>query len=198
MGYCVLSLLRHRGLWFVVALFPLLRAVYLLLAGELINPIEFITRSSGTWTLVFLMLTLSMTPLRQLSAWAGWISYRRMLGLYAFFYASLHLLTYLWLDQFFDWAAIAADILKRPFITLGVAAFVLLIPLALTSNQAMMRRLKRRWGQLHRAIYLIALLGVLHYWWLVKKDLTQPIIYAIVLSVLLGWRVYKRLPRKRA
>ncbi|QLI82619.1 sulfoxide reductase heme-binding subunit YedZ [Chitinibacter fontanus] len=194
----MLKLLRNSWLWFAVALVPLLRAVYLLAAGELVNPIEFITRSSGTWTLVFLMLTLSITPLRQLSGWAGWLAYRRMLGLYAFFYACLHLLTYLWLDQFFDWAAIVADILKRPFITLGVLAFTLLIPLALTSTQGMMRRLKRRWGQLHRAIYLIALLGVVHYWWLVKKDLTQPIIYACVLSVLLGWRVYKRLQRQRS
>jgi sulfoxide reductase heme-binding subunit YedZ len=198
MGYRVLQLIRHRWLWFGVALWPLGRAAYLVLSGELVNPIEFITRSSGTWTLVFLLLTLSITPLRQLTGWAGWLAYRRMLGLYAFFYACLHLLTYLWLDQFFDWAAIWSDILQRPFITVGMLAFLLLIPLAATSTQAMMRRLKRRWGQLHRLVYLIAVLAVVHYLWLVKKDLTEPLIYAAVLAVLLAWRVVKRWQARRA
>jgi sulfoxide reductase heme-binding subunit YedZ len=147
---------------------------------------------------VFLLLTLSITPLRQLTGWAGWLAYRRMLGLYAFFYACLHLLTYVWLDQFFDWAAIWGDIFQRPFITVGMLAFLLLIPLAATSTQAMMRRLKRRWGQLHRLVYLIAVLAVVHYLWLVKKDMTEPLIYAAVLGVLLAWRVVKRWLARRA
>jgi methionine sulfoxide reductase heme-binding subunit len=189
MGYVVLQFLRNGWLWFVVALLPVARAVYYLLAGELVNPIEFMTHSSGTWALVFLLLTLTMTPLRQITTWAGWLQYRRMLGLYAFFYASLHVLLYLWLDQFFAWAAIWADIVKRPFITVGFLAFVLLIPLALTSTKAMMRRLKRRWGLLHRLIYPIALLAVVHYVWLVKKDLTEPVLYGAVLLLLLAWRL---------
>lgn len=198
MGYKVLQLIRHRWLWFGVALWPLARAIFLVLSGELVNPIEFITRSSGTWTLVFLLLTLSITPLRQLTGWAGWLAYRRMLGLYAFFYACLHLLTYVWLDQFFDWAAIGGDILQRPFITVGMLAFLLLIPLAVTSTQAMMRRLKRRWGQLHRLVYLIAVLAVVHYLWLVKKDMTEPLIYVAILAVLLAWRVVKHWQARRA
>ncbi|MBV5324786.1 MAG: sulfoxide reductase heme-binding subunit YedZ, partial [Rhodospirillaceae bacterium] len=149
------------------------------------NPIEFITRSTGTWTLVGLLATLSVTPLRQLSGRASLIRYRRMLGLFAFFYACLHFATYLWLDQFFDPAAIARDIAKRPFITVGFTAFTLLIPLAATSNHAMMRRLGRRWQLLHRLIYLIAVLGVIHYLWLVKKDLTEPLLYGGMLALLL-------------
>ncbi|WP_373974994.1 sulfoxide reductase heme-binding subunit YedZ [Chitinibacter sp. SCUT-21] len=189
---------RSTRLWFFVSLYPLLRGVWCVVQGDLVNPIEFITRSSGTWTLVFLLLTLSMTPLRQLTGWSGWQNYRRMLGLYAFFYASLHFATYIWLDQFFAWGEIYTDVLKRPFITVGFAAFILLIPLAATSNKLMMRRLKRRWGQLHRLVYLIAILAVTHYWWLVKKDLSQPIIYAAVLAVLLGWRMQRHWRQLRA
>lgn len=153
------------------------------------NPIEFITRSTGTWTLVFLLITLSVTPLRRLTGRNELIRFRRMLGLFAFFYACLHFTTYIWLDQFFDLQAIVKDVFKRPFITLGFASFLLLIPLALTSTHAMQRRLKRRWQQLHRLVYLIAIGGVVHYWWLVKKDITQPLIYALLLAVLLGFRV---------
>ena len=153
------------------------------------NPIEFITRSTGTWTLVGLLITLSVTPLRRLTGRADLIRLRRMLGLFAFFYACLHFTTYIWLDQFFEPAAIAKDIVKRPFITVGFTAFVLLIPLAATSTNAMMRRLGRRWQQLHRLIYPIALLGVVHYLWLVKKDLTEPLIYGAVLAVLLAMRL---------
>jgi sulfoxide reductase heme-binding subunit YedZ len=116
-----------------------------------------------------------------------------MLGLYAFFYASVHLLIYLWLDQLFDWAAIVQDIIKRPFITVGMAAFALLLPLAITSTDGWLRRLKRRWGQLHRLVYPLALLAVLHYLWLVKRDLTEPLLYAAVLAVLLGMRLWWRL-----
>jgi sulfoxide reductase heme-binding subunit YedZ len=177
---------------FVLCLFPLARLVTLGVTGGLgANPIEFITRSTGTWTLVGLLLTLSITPLRRLTGWAALVRHRRMLGLFAFFYASLHFVTYIWLDQFFDLASVARDIVKRPFITVGFAAFVLLMPLALTSTQVMMRRLGRRWQQLHRLVYGIAILGVLHYLWLVKQDLGQPLIYGGVLALLLG----ARLPR---
>jgi len=179
--------LRNPKIWiFGICLLPLLRLLVLGEGGGLgANPIEFITRYTGTWTLAGLLLTLSVTPLRRLTGRADFIRYRRMLGLFTFFYACLHFVTYLWLDQFFDPAAIARDIIKRPFITVGFTAFVLLIPLALTSTHAMMRRLGRRWQLLHRLIYLIALLGVIHFLWLVKKDLTEPLIYAAVLALLL-------------
>ncbi|GAB3261721.1 protein-methionine-sulfoxide reductase heme-binding subunit MsrQ [Chitinimonas naiadis] len=183
---------------FIACLLPLVRAAYIVLSGMAVNPVEFITRSLGTWTLVMLMLTLAITPLRRLTGRNELIKFRRMLGLFAFFYVSLHFVTYIWLDKFFDLHAIFKDIGKRPFITVGFAAFLLLIPLAITSTDAMLRRLKRNWGKLHKLVYPIAILGVLHYWWLVKRDLTQPIIYASVLSVLLGlrlwwrWRAYRR------
>lgn len=159
------------------------------------NPIEAITHSTGTWTLVFLLITLSITPLRRLTGVNALIRLRRMLGLYAFFYACLHFVTYFWLDQFFDGAAIVKDIVKRPFITVGFFAFVLLIPLAVTSTNAMVKRLGgRRWQLLHRLVYVIAIAGVVHYLWLVKKDLTQPLIYAAVLGVLLGYRLVRVAP----
>ncbi|KVW96911.1 sulfite oxidase heme-binding subunit YedZ [Thiobacillus denitrificans] len=183
--------LRNPKFWiFGICLLPLARLVFLGGSDGLgANPIEFITRSTGIWTLVGLLLTLSVTPLRRLSGRADLIRYRRMLGLFTFFYAGLHFVTYIWLDQFFDPAAIARDIVKRPFITVGFTAFVLLIPLAMTSTHAMMRRLGRRWQLLHRLVYLIALLGVIHYLWLVKKDLTEPLIYGTVLIVLLAMRL---------
>jgi len=180
---------------FLASLLPLARAAYIVLSGMAVNPVEFITRSTGTWTLVFLMITLTITPLRKLTGWNWLIKLRRELGLFAFFYVCLHFTTYIWLDQSFDLAHVLKDIYKRPFITVGFAAFLLLIPLALTSTDAMMRRLKRNWIRLHYAIYPIAVLGVLHYWWLVKRDLTQPIIYALVLALLLGYRLYVRLPK---
>jgi len=183
--------LRNPKLWiFVICLFPLVRLIVLGGSGGLgANPIEFITHSTGTWTLTGLMVTLSVTPLRRLTGRGELIRYRRMLGLFTFFYASLHFVTYVWLDQFFEPAAIARDIIKRPFITVGFAAFVLLIPLAATSTHDMMRRLGRRWQQLHRLVYLVAMLGVIHYVWLVKKDLTQPLIYGAVLALLLIMRL---------
>jgi len=183
--------LRNPKFWiFCIGLVPLMRLIALGVSGGLgANPIEFITRSTGTWTLVGLMLTLSVTPLRRLTGHAGLLRYRRMLGLFAFFYACLHFVTHIWLDQFFDPAAIAKDIIKRPFITAGFTAFVLLIPLALTSTQAMMRRLGCRWQLLHRLIYPIALMGVIHYLWLVKKDMTEPLIFAAALALLLTMRL---------
>lgn len=186
-----------KTLLFIVCLLPLARLGVLGWQNGLgANPIEFITRSTGTWTLVFLLITLSVTPLRRLTGHNQLMRYRRMLGLFAFFYACLHFSTYLWLDQFFDFAAILKDIAKRPFITIGFAAFLMLIPLAITSTNAMQRRLKRRWQQLHRLIYLIAVCGVLHYWWLVKKDITQPAIYAVLLTVLLGFRLFPSLTQR--
>lgn len=182
-----------KGLLFLVCLLPLAQLLWHALLGHAVNPIEDLTRGLGTWTLRFLLITLCVSPLRALGA-PGWLlRLRRMLGLYAFFYACLHLLTYLWLDQFFDWGAIVRDIVKRPFITVGMLAFLLLLPLAITSTDGWIRRLKRSWGKLHRLVYVIAPLGVLHYLWLVKRDLQSPLIYAAILAVLLLWRVWRYL-----
>lgn len=157
------------------------------------NPIEAVTRGLGSWTLNFLLITLAVTPLRKLTGWHMALRLRRMLGLFVFFYAVLHLTSYLWFDQFFDWGEIAQDILKRPFITVGMAAFILLVPLAATSNAFAIRRLGgRRWQALHRTVYAMAILAVLHYFWLVKADLTQPLIYAGLLAWLLGIRAWWR------
>jgi methionine sulfoxide reductase heme-binding subunit len=176
---------------FLASLIPLIRLGWFGYSSQLgANPIEFITRSLGTWTLVFLLLTLSITPLRNLSGWSWLIKLRRMAGLFAFLYALLHFITYIWLDQFFDLQDIYKDVIKRPFITIGFAAFILLIPLAVTSTNAMMKKLGgRRWQMLHRLIYPIAIFAVLHYWWLVKKDITQPLIYATILTILLAYRI---------
>lgn len=182
-----------KGLLFLLCLLPLAQLLWHALLGHAVNPIEDLTRGLGTWTLRFLLITLCVSPLRALGA-PGWLlRLRRMLGLYAFFYACLHLLTYLWLDQFFDWAAIVRDIVKRPFITVGMLAFLLLLPLAITSTDGWIRRLKRNWGKLHRLVYVIAPLGVLHYLWLVKRDIQSPLIYAAILAVLLLWRVWRYL-----
>lgn len=184
---------------FTVCLLPLGRLGWGLSADLLgANPIEFITRSLGTWTLNFLLLTLSISPLRKLTGWHWLLRLRRMLGLFAFFYVLLHLATYLWLDQFFDWPAIVKDIIKRPFITVGMSAFVLLVPLAATSTHRMIRWIGgARWQKLHRSIYVIATFGVVHYWWLVKKDVTLPAIYAGLLVVLLGIRALWREQERR-
>lgn len=162
------------------------------------NPIEAVTRALGDWTLNFLLITLTVTPLRRLTGWNWLLRLRRMLGLFTFFYACLHVTSYLWLDQFFDWTEIATDIVKRPFITAGFVAFTLLVPLAATSNNYMVRRLGgRRWQSLHRSVYLIAVLGVLHYAWMVKRDLALPVIYAAIVFVLLGVRVLWREQERR-
>lgn len=162
------------------------------------NPIEAITRGLGEWTLRFLLITLAVTPLRKLTGWHWVVRLRRMLGLFAFAYGAAHLLTYLWLDQFFDWHAIAKDILKRPFITVGMAAFVLMAPLAATSSNAAIRRLGgRRWQALHRSIYPIAILACVHFWVLVKKDITEPLLYALITAVLLGLRAWWREQERR-
>jgi sulfoxide reductase heme-binding subunit YedZ len=179
-----------KPLIFLACLLPLARLAWKALTSGLgANPIQVITFSTGTWTLVFLLLTLTITPLRKLSKLYWMIQYRRMLGLYAFFYGFLHFLTYIWLDQFFDVHSIYKDILKRPFITAGFTAFVLMIPLALTSTRKAIRRLGNRWQLLHRLIYASAIAGVVHYIWLVKKDVRRPLIYAVILAVLLLYRV---------
>lgn len=162
-----------------------------------VNPIEAITHRTGDWTLRLLLVTLAMTPLRRLLDWRWPLRVRRMLGLFTFFYACLHLMTYLWLDQFFDLGAILEDVIERPFITVGMLAFVGLVPLAVTSTNGMMRRLGRRWKTLHRLVYVIAVLGVLHFWWLVKADVREPLIYAALLAVLLGYRLVGYIRRVR-
>lgn len=178
-----------KVLVFLLCLLPLSWLIYGLLTDQLgANPIEVLTRSSGEWTLRFLLLTLLMTPLRQWSGSAWPLKFRRMLGLFTFFYVCVHLTTYLWLDHFFDWQEIIKDILKRPYITLGMSAFVLLIPLAITSTRAMQRRLGRRWKALHQLVYPIALLGTIHFMLLVKADLLKPLIYLTLLVILLALR----------
>lgn len=182
---------RLKAMLFAVCLYPLARLIWLGLDGGLgANPVEFITRSTGTWTLVALCVTLGVTPLRRFTGWQWLIRLRRMFGLYAFFYACLHFTTYIWLDQYFDPAGIIKDIIKRPFITVGFLAFTLMVPLAITSTNRMVKRLGgRNWQRLHRLIYVIASCGVIHYWWLVKKDITQPLIYALIVGVLLLARI---------
>jgi methionine sulfoxide reductase heme-binding subunit len=177
---------------FLLALLPLGRLIWLGSAGDLgANPIEFITRSMGTWTLVFLCLSLAMTPARMLTGWTGFIHLRRMLGLFCFFYATVHFLIWLWLDHNFSVIAMWQDVLERPYITFGFLAFVLLIPLALTSNRWAQRKLGRRWSHLHRLIYGIAILAILHYWWhkAGKSDYETVSIYLGVIVVLLLLRL---------
>lgn len=175
---------------FLACLVPLTRLTWLgFHKGLGANPIEFITHSTGDWTLTFLLVTLSITPLRRLTRQYWLISFRRMLGLFAFFYGSLHLMTYVWLDKFFDVHEMLHDIAKRRFITAGMTAFALMIPLALTSTKWSIRKLGKRWQILHRLIYFSAAAGVIHYIWLVKADLKKPLEYAFVLGMLLMYRV---------
>ena len=188
-----------KVLCFFLGLVPLLLLVYGAWTDNLgANPIEYITRDLGSWGLTFLLITLSVTPLRRLTDWNWLLRLRRMLGLFAFFYVGLHFLSYVSWDQFFDWQAIWKDVIKRPFITAGFTAFLMLIPLAVTSTNRIVKRLgARRWQLLHRLVYVIAMLGVLHYWWLVKRDITQPLIYAAILAALLGFRLVYRYASER-
>jgi len=183
-----------KALVWVLALLPFLRLLALGFAGEFgANPLEFVTRSTGTWTLVMLCATLAVTPLRRLTGWHWLARLRRMLGLFAFFYALQHFLLWLAVDRGFDVAYMVKDIAKRPFITVGFAAFALMVPLAATSTSAMVRRLGgRRWQWLHRAIYAIAVLGILHYWWhkAGKHDFGTVSAYAAVVFVLLAARAW--------
>ena len=180
-----------KALVWLLALLPLARLVWLGFNENLsANPVEFIEHSTGTWTLAILLITLAMTPIRLMTGIVWQVQLRRLLGLFMFFYACLHIATYVWLDFAFVWADIVKDVAKHPRILVGFAAFMLTIPLAATSNNVMMRRMKSNWKTLHKAVYLIAILGVLHFWWLVKKDVTEPFYYAFALAVLLGIRLY--------
>lgn len=180
-----------KAIVFALCLLPLAWLVWDGLHADLgTNPIEEVTHRTGDWTLRLLLITLTVTPARGLLSWNFLLRLRRLLGLFAFFYACLHFLTYVWLDQFFWWDEIVKDIVKRPFITVGFAAFVMLVPLAATSTNAMMKRLGRRWQPLHRLVYVSATLGVLHYLWLVKADVQRPLTYGALLVILLAYRAY--------
>lgn len=175
---------------FLICLTPAGLLVFRAFTGGLgANPISEITLATGDWTLYFLLMTLAVTPLRKLLGQPDLIRFRKMLGLYAFFYGSLHFLTLIVFDHFFDVAAILEDVYMRPFITVGFVAFVLMIPLAVTSTSGMIRRLGRNWQRLHRLIYATAVLGVIHYYWLVKSDVTWPFRFAVLLALLLGARL---------
>ena len=181
---------KLKPLVFVLCLLPFGWLVYRGVAGGLgANPIKAITHFTGDWTLYFLLLTLAITPLRRLTGRNSLIRFRRMLGLYAFFYACLHFATYLVLDQFFDWNEIFRDIAKRPYITVGFSAYVLLFPLAATSTRNMVQRLGKGWKRLHGLIYLLTGLGLLHYLWLVKADIRTPVILILVYITLLVLRL---------
>ena len=182
---------------FIAALAPLAFLLWRAVQNDLgANPIETINRFTGDWVLRFLLITLAVTPLRRMFGWNTLLRFRRMLGLFAFFYVCLHFLSYAWLDQFFVFEDIVKDVAKRPYITVGFACFLLLIPLAATSTNSMIRRLGgKRWQQLHRLVYVIAIGGVIHFLWLVKSDLTQPLIYGAILALLLGIRLWNRVRR---
>ena len=180
--------------FFILSLLPLIRLVWLGIHDDLgANPVEFITRSTGTWALVFLCITLAMTPLRLLTDSTMWIKMRRMFGLFCFFYALLHFLIWIWLDQKFDVSAMIKDVIDRPFITMGFISFILLIPLALTSNQWSLRSLGKNWGLLHKLVYIIAFTAIAHYWWhkAGKNDLGTVSIYGLVILLLLAFRIPK-------
>jgi sulfoxide reductase heme-binding subunit YedZ len=180
-----------KPLVFILCSIPAGQLAYQAWSGDLgANPIETITRFTGSWALIILIASLAVTPLRRITGWNELIKFRRMLGLFAFFYASLHFATYLGLDLFFDFRAIGKDIIKRPYITVGFIAFVVMVPLAITSTAGMIRRLGKRWQQLHRLVYLAAIAGVIHFYWLVKADISRPAQYGTVLAVFLGYRLY--------
>ena len=176
---------------FALCLVPLGLFTFAVVSGELsADPIKDATLFTGDWTLRFLLITLCVTPLRRLLGWIWLIKLRRMLGLYAFFYACLHFIVWFWLDRELQFADVFEDIVKRPYITVGFSAFVMLIPLAITSNKYSIRRLKKRWQKLHKLVYLTAGLGVLHFLWLVKSDVLEPVIYGVLLIILLGVRAW--------
>lgn len=184
---------------FALALLPLARLVWLGIHDDLsANPVEFVERSTGTWALVILLVTLSMTPIRLLTGVVWQIQLRRMMGLFMFFYACLHFTTYIWLDHWFDWMEITKDIAKHPYVLVGFSAFLLTIPLAVTSNKHMIKKLRENWKRLHALVYLVAIFGVLHFFWLVKKDIREPLAYALVLAVLLGIRLYYKYQKSLA
>jgi sulfoxide reductase heme-binding subunit YedZ len=176
---------------FTLSLIPLGLLVWRGLHNDLtLNPVQYIEHTTGDWVLRFLVLTLAITPLRKMLRLPQLIRFRRMFGLFAFFYVCLHFTTWVWLDRYFDWRQMLDDIAKRPYITVGFAGFVLLIPLALTSTAGWIRRLGgKRWQLLHRLVYATAILGVIHYYWLVKSDVREPLEYAFVIGALLLWRI---------
>jgi len=182
-----------KSIAFVLALVPFFALIYLVATDQLVEPLQYITRNTGSWTLYFLCITLAVTPLRRLSGWNWLLKLRRMMGLYAFFYALLHFTTFLWFDHFFDVQEMLKDVAKRPFITVGFTAFVLLVPLAITSTNGMVRRLGgKRWQMLHKLVYVIAPLGILHFWWMRagKHDFNKPILFGLIVLALLGVRVW--------
>lgn len=188
---------KVKPILFILLLVPLAMLAYRFYSeGYGANPIETINRYTGDWALRILLLTLTFSPLIRITHWNNIIQYRRMFGLFAFFYVCVHLSSYIVLDQYFDFSEIIDDVFKRPFITVGFSAFILLIPLAITSTNKMVERLQYRWIQLHRIVYLIAMLAVLHFWWMVKIDTREPMIYAIILAVLLGYRLFFYIKRK--
>jgi sulfoxide reductase heme-binding subunit YedZ len=184
---------------FLLCLLPLAALGWRALHGKLTaNPIEFITHATGDWTLRFLIITLCVTPFRKILHLPELIRFRRMLGLFAFFYACLHFTTYIWLDKFFDLSEMWKDIAKRKYITVGFTAFLLLIPLAVTSTAGWIRRLGgKRWQLLHRLIYFSATLGVIHYYWLVKSAVIRPLTYGAIVAILLLWRLFASLLKKK-
>ncbi len=183
-----------------LVLLPLALGVYWLLTGQFgANPIEAATRYLGWWGLTLLLVSLAVTPFRQITGWNRVIRLRRMLGLVAFGHIALHLTNYIAVDHFFDWGALWKDVVKRPYITVGMAAFLLLVPLAVTSTGGWVRRLGgKRWQKLHYLVYPIAVLGVVHYFLLVKADLREPILFAGAVAALLGYRVWRRAARQKA
>ncbi|MBN8474968.1 MAG: sulfoxide reductase heme-binding subunit YedZ [Sulfuritalea sp.] len=199
MGEAAVNPAQIKAPLFLVCLLPLayyLRGAWTDTLGE--DPIDALTRGLGGWALAFLLLTLTLTPLRKHTAWAWLARLRRMIGLYAFFYASAHMASYLGLDQQFDWLAIIADVVKRPFMVAGMLGFALLLPLAITSNDLALRKLGgRRWQKLHRSVYLVGLLAVLHYSWMVKAEVAKPVACALLLAILLGWRLWWRVREGR-
>jgi sulfoxide reductase heme-binding subunit YedZ len=189
-----------KALVFLLSCVPLLGLIWRGFHNDLTaNPVEFLQHQTGDWTLRFLIFTLCITPFRKVLNLPELIRFRRMLGLFAFFYVCLHFLTYLGPDQSFNFAGMLKDVVKRPFITVGFAAFVLLIPLAITSTASWVRRLGgKRWQALHRSIYLCAVLGVIHYYWLVKSDVREPLFYGLLVSIVLLWRFTEWLAKRRA
>lgn len=178
------------AIW-LLALMPLAHLVWLGFNEDLgANPVEFVERSTGLWALIILLVTLSITPIRLITGQVWVIQLRRLTGLFMFFYACLHITTYVWLDFGFVWADILKDIAKHPRILVGFGAFMLAIPLAVTSNSYAIKRLKTNWKKLHQAVYLLAILAVVHFLWLVKKDLTEPLYYAAALALLFAIRLY--------
>jgi methionine sulfoxide reductase heme-binding subunit len=181
-----------RFVVFVNALVPLLLLLWDLYHGKVgANPLEFVTRTTGMLTLSFLLITLAITPLRKTTGLNWLVNFRRMLGLFAFFYGFLHLMTYVWFDRFFNLRATISDIAQRPFIAVGMISFLLMLPLALTSTNRMIKRLGgKRWSQLHRLVYLAGVAGVVHFWMLVKSDTRLPLTFGFVLLLLLGHRLF--------